>query len=227
MTIIAQNLIKIHDNIDKICKKYQRNKREINLIAVSKQILSNKIEDAINWGCRDFGENRVEEAIDKWVSLKQKYQGIRLHLIGHLQSKKVKNAVEMFDFIHSVDSIKLAKMLKSECEKQQKYPKIFIQVNIGAESSKTGIELENIDNFIHEITNDIKLPIFGLMCIPPAEKDAAPYFTLLHKIAQKHNIKNLSMGMSNDYESAIAINSNYIRIGSSIFGDRKPQELTV
>lgn len=162
----------------------------------------------------------MEEAIEKWPNLKEKYDGINLHLIGHLQSKKTKKAVSLFDFIHSVDSLKLANVLKNEMEKQQKFPKIFIQVNIGGEESKTGVALDEIDNFIATIKNDIKLPIFGLMCIPPANKDASPYFALAHKIAQKHQISNLSMGMSSDYESAIAINSNYIRVGTAIFGER-------
>ena len=217
---ISRNLDVISDDILKVCKKYHKNKDDITLMAVSKTVGVDKITDAINWGCRDFGENRVEEAKEKWPELKEKYPDIKLHLIGRLQSKKIKKAIELFDFIHSVDSLKLADFLKKEMDKQKKFPKIFIQVNIGLESNKTGVELEEIDDFINQVKNDIKLPIFGLMCIPPIDEEASLYFALLNKIAKKHQINNLSMGMSNDYESAIALNSNYIRIGTAIFGQR-------
>ncbi len=220
MTTVSCNLDNISANIDKICQKYKRNRQNINLIAVSKAIVVNKIEDAINWGCRDFGENRVEEAMEKWSILKEKYNDIKLHLIGHLQSKKVRNAVKLFDFIHSLDSLKLANLIKVEMEKQQRFPKIFIQVNIGCEDSKTGVALGEIDDFIFKIKNEVGLPIFGLMCIPPVNKDASLYFALANKIAKKHAINNCSMGMSSDYESAIANNSNYIRVGTAIFGDK-------
>jgi pyridoxal phosphate enzyme (YggS family) len=219
MTKIAKNLDIINNDIDKICTKYQKNKNNVNLIAVSKTILADKIEEAIIWGCKDFGENRIQEAQDKWINLKIKYPDTKLHLIGHLQSKKVKNAVQLFDFIHSLDSLKLANILKLEMEKQERHLNIFIQVNIGSESSKTGVELEDVDDFINKVTSEIKLPIYGLMCIPPANEDSSTYFALLHKIATKYQIKHLSMGMSRDYSSAIAINSTYIRVGAAIFGD--------
>jgi len=217
---ISNNLHKVRNNIAIFSKKYNRNSGDVNLIAVSKTILQDKIEDAIKSGCKDFGENRVEESLEKWPDLKIKYPDIKLHLIGRLQSKKAKKAVTIFDYIHSVDSIKLANILKNEMDKKKKYPKLFIQVNIGSEVSKTGVDIREIDNFINILKNEIKLDIFGLMCIPPADEEASPYFTLLYNVAQKYKIPNLSMGMSRDYESAIASNSNYIRIGTSIFGKR-------
>ncbi len=221
MINISENLNNISADIVKVCKKYQKNYKDINLIAVSKTILSDKIEDAIKWGIVDFGENRVEEAMEKWPKLKEEYPKAILHMIGHLQSKKVKNAVKLFDFIHSLDSLKLAYALKFEMEKQKKFLKIFIQVNLANEDAKTGIKLEDVDEFIDKVQNEVKLPIFGLMCIPPANKEPSLYFALLNKIAKKHNIANLSMGMSSDYGTAIALNSNYIRVGQSIFGQRR------
>lgn len=219
MPTIAQNLDFLTQNIEKLCRKFQRNRNDVNLIAVSKTILSNKIEEAIIWGVKDFGENKVEEAQSKWPLLREKYSGVKLHLIGHLQSKKAKKAVQIFDFIHSLDSLKLAEILKSEMEKQKKFPKIFIQINIGEEESKSGIKLEQADQFISEIKK-LDLEIFGLMCIPPINEEAGLYFALLNKIAKKHQIKNLSMGMSSDFEAAIATGSNYLRIGTAIFESR-------
>ncbi len=189
------------------------------MIAVCKTILQSKIEDAIKSGCYNFGENRVEEACEKWIYLKNKYPETKLHLIGHLQSKKVKKAINIFDYIHSLDSIKLAEIIKNEMDKQNKYPKIFLQVNIANESTKTGINIDEIDEFINIIQNKIGVAVFGLMCLPPLSEESSPYFALLANIAKKHNIQNLSMGMSADYESAIATNSNYVRIGTAIFAE--------
>lgn len=222
MAQIAENLNKIKQDIVKICQKYDKKPENVNLIAVSKTIISEKIEEAIKWGCQDFGENRVEEAAEKWPNLQTKYHenNLKLHLIGHLQSKKAKKAVEIFDFIHSLDNLKLAKILKKEIEKQQKSPKIFIQINIGDEENKSGIALKEADNFIDEVKNNVQLPIFGLMCIPPIDSEPSLYFALMNKIAQKHHIENLSMGMSSDYEAAIALDANYIRVGTAIFGKR-------
>lgn len=217
MPTIAQNLDFITSNIATLCRKYQRKQSDVSLIAVSKTILSDKIEEAIIWGIKNFGENRVEEAWDKWPELKIKYPDVKLHLIGHLQSKKAKKAVQLFDYIHSLDSLKLAKILKDEMEKQQKFPKIFLQVNIGSEEEKSGASLEELDELIINLKK-MDFPIFGLMCIPPVQKEASLYFALLNKIAKKYQISNLSMGMSGDFESAIATGSNYLRIGTAIFG---------
>ena len=214
---IDRNLDLVDSNLSKICQKYQKNRSDISLIAVSKTIETARIEAAINWGCKNFGENRIEETKEKWPELKAKYPQTKLHFIGHLQSKKAADAVNVFDFIHSLDSLKLAEILKKEMEKQRKFLKVFVQVNIGEEVNKSGIKLEEVDNFIMQLRN-INFPIFGLMCIPPINKEASLYFALLHKIAKKHQIRNLSMGMSADYEAAIALNSNFIRIGSAIFG---------
>ncbi len=167
-----------------------------------------------------FGENYIKEAQEKWLEIKKENQKINLHFIGNLQSNKAKDAVELFDFIHSLDSEKLALELKKEIKKQQKNPQIFIQVNISEEAQKGGILPKEVSNFVNFAKNDCGLNIVGLMCIPNPQEQASPYFALLNKIAQEHNLPNLSMGMTADFEEAIALNSNYIRIGTAIFGER-------
>ncbi len=204
-----------------MCKTYNINSEEVNIIAVSKTIASEKIYEAIACGCKIFGENYVQEASEKFLLIKEKFPEISLHLIGHLQSNKAKEAVELFDSIHTLDSEKLAKALKKEIEKQNKKIEIFIQVNIGQEAQKFGIDLKQIDDFVKFCQKDLMLNIVGLMAIPPANELASPYFALLKKINEKHNLPKISMGMSSDYEQAIAFGATHIRLGTALFGERK------
>ncbi|MDX2083119.1 MAG: YggS family pyridoxal phosphate-dependent enzyme [Rickettsiales bacterium] len=221
MENIARNFLAIETKIDKVCQLYKKDKSKIKLIAVSKMQNVDKIHQAIACGCKIFGENYVKEAQEKWPEIRQKYPEIELHFIGHLQSNKVKEALEIFDVIQTLDSEKLALLFKKEIIKQQKNPQFFIQVNIGQEQQKSGLEPNEVKDFVNFARQDCALNIVGLMTIPPNNESAAPYFALLNKIAQENNLKNLSMGMSADFEEAIALGSNYVRIGSAIFGERK------
>ena len=189
------------------------------IIAVSKTFELDKILPLINYGHLDFGENKVQEAIKKWTDIKNKKPEIQLHMIGKLQSNKVKFAVKLFDFIHSVDNEKLAKKIAEEQLKLKKKIKIFIQVNVGNESQKSGINSNNISNFLNYCEN-LDLEVVGLMCIPPESSDPKVFFEQMKELAKKYNLKELSMGMSSDYLKATQLNSTYLRIGSSIFGQR-------
>lgn len=184
-------------------------------------VSAEKICDAIGSGCKIFGENYIKEAKEKWPEIKQKFPEIKLHFIGHLQSNKVAEALELFDCIQTLDSEKLAVILKKEVQKQQKNPEFFIQVNIGEEEQKSGISPNEVSDFVKFSRDECGLNVTGLMCIPPATDLASPYFALLAKLAKKNNLKNLSMGMSSDFEEAIALGATHIRLGTSIFGERK------
>ncbi len=173
----------------------------------------------IEHGHIDFGENKVQEALDKWTILKQKNKNIKLHLVGKLQTNKVKFAVKLFDFIHSLDSEKLAKKIADEQSNQNIKPKIFIQINIGNEEQKSGISKDDLFQF-YDYCKSINLDIIGTMCLPPINKDPSKYFAEIYFLNQKLGLKELSMGMSSDYLKAIEYNSTYLRIGSSIFGQR-------
>ncbi len=213
-----QNLI----NIQKIVKDKTVNSKEIKLpkiIAVSKTFKIDKILPLIDYGHLDYGENKVQEAIDKWREIKLKHLNIRLHLIGKLQTNKVKFALKLFDFIHSVDNKKLAKKIADEELKQNKKVKIFIQVNIGNENQKSGVEKENLNKF-YDYCKELNLDVIGLMCIPPAETNPNSFFKEMYFLSQELNLKELSMGMSSDYIDAIENSSTYLRIGSAIFGKR-------
>ena len=166
-----------------------------------------------------YGENKVQEALDKWSDIKILNNNIKLHLIGRLQTNKVKFALKIFDYIHSLDSEKLATKISVEQEKQEKKPKIFIQVNIGNEDQKSGINKDNLVNF-YKFCKNLNLNIIGTMCIPPNDGNTEKYFSEMNKINQKLNFKDLSMGMSGDYLEAIKNNATYIRVGSKIFGNR-------
>ncbi|MCE3255202.1 MAG: YggS family pyridoxal phosphate-dependent enzyme [Rickettsiaceae bacterium] len=210
----------IAKNIASVRQIIKNSGREINLVAVSKNIGEEKIKQAIDCGCLIFGENKVMEAKAKWTSLKQQYPDIKLHLIGHLQSNKVKDAVEIFDVIQVLDSEKLAELLAKEMAKQNKFPEIFVQINIGEEEQKSGIKPAEAKEFIQKITNNYNLQIAGVMAIPPVGVSPALYFALLTKIARENNLQNISMGMSNDFEVAINLGANFIRVGTAIFGER-------
>ena len=189
------------------------------IIAVSKTFSIDKILPVIEHGHLDYGENKVQEAIDKWTSVKLTNPGIKLHLIGRLQTNKVKPALKIFDYIHSLDSEKLATKIADEQVKQAKKPKIFIQLNIGNEDQKSGISKEKLIDF-YKFCKNLNLDIIGTMCIPPNDENTENHFFEMNRINQELNFKDLSMGMSRDYRSAIKNKSTYVRIGSKIFGNR-------
>ncbi len=189
------------------------------IIAVSKTFTLDKILPLIEFGHLDYGENKVQEAIEKWTDIKAQKQEINLHLIGKLQSNKAKFAVKIFDYIHSLDSEKLAKKIADEQVKQKKNLKFFIQVNIGNEDQKSGIQKNQVKEFYHFCLN-LNLNVIGLMCIPPFDQNPEKYFKEMQSIKENLNLKELSMGMSSDYLQATDYSSTYLRIGSSIFGQR-------
>jgi len=190
-----------------------------NIIAVSKTFAMDKINPLIESGHLDFGENKVQEALDKWTDIKLKNNNIKLHLIGKLQTNKVKHAVKIFDYIHSVDNEKLAKKISDELNKNQRNIKIFLQVNIGKENQKSGVDVDNLENlFLY--CKKINLEVIGLMCIPPIGVDSKDYFKKMRDLTKNLMLKDISMGMSSDYLKAIEYSSTYLRIGSSIFGER-------
>ena len=214
----VQNLIKITDEI----KLNLRDSNIVNLpkvIAVSKTFEIDKILPLIDYGHIDFGENKIQEAVDKWTEIKSKNKNIKLHMIGKLQTNKVKFAVKLFDYIHSVDSEKLAKKIADEQSKIKKKIKIFIQVNIGNEEQKSGINKIKLEDLV-SYCKKIKLDVIGLMCIPPANEDASVYFNEINLLNDGFNFTELSMGMSSDYIEASKNSASYLRIGSSIFGKR-------
>ena len=191
------------------------------IIVVTKTFKMDLINPIINCGHLDFGENRVQEAKEKWPTVISNIPNINLHLIGNLQSNKVKDAVMLFNYIHTLSSEKLAKILKTEQEKINKTIKYFIQVNLAGENHKNGIEVNYANEFIKFCINDLSLQIIGLMCVPPVNENSDLYFSKLKKIANDNKLYELSMGMSGDYSSAIKFGSTYVRIGSKIFGTRQ------
>ena len=214
----VKNLLDIENNI-----KIHLNKVNINnnpkIIAVSKTFSIDKILPLINHGHFHYGENKVQEAVEKWTEVKKKNSKIKLHMIGKLQTNKVKFAVKIFDYIHSVDSQKLAKKILDEQAKLNKKIKIFVQVNIGDESQKSGINKNDVSQFL-SYCEDIGLDVIGLMCIPPANIEPESYFDEMKKLNKNLGLKELSMGMSSDYLIASKHLATYVRIGSSIFGQR-------
>jgi pyridoxal phosphate enzyme (YggS family) len=189
------------------------------LIAVSKVQPNARVQAVLEQGHRLFGENKVQEAEGKWPKFKEQFEDVQVHLIGPLQTNKVKAAVALFDAIHAVDRPKLARKLATEIQAQGKAPDMFIQVNTGEEPQKAGVIPADADAFIKEC-RDMELPIIGLMVIPPANEEASLHFALLRKIAQRNGLSGLSMGMSSDFERAIALGATHVRVGSAIFGER-------
>ncbi|MCG8492265.1 MAG: YggS family pyridoxal phosphate-dependent enzyme [Sneathiellales bacterium] len=220
MTEVADNLADIQQKISKIAEKWQREAEEISLMAVSKKQPLDRVEAALDAGHRLFGENRVQEAKEKWPAFREKFNGIELHLIGPLQTNKAKEAVVLFDVIQSVDRPKLARILAREMKAANKNLPLYIQVNIGEEDQKSGISLQEADGFIRECREDLDLNIIGLMCIPPNVEQVAPYFALLARIAKRNGLEKLSMGMSGDYETAIQFGATSVRVGTGVFGSR-------
>ncbi len=213
---------RLHDSLAKLVAAAKRAKREAadtTLIAVSKTHLAEAIQPVLMAGQRHFGENRVQEAQAKWPALKQHYPDVMLHLIGSLQSNKAAEAVAMFDMIHTLDRPSLAEALAKAMQAQGKSVPCFIQVNTGDEAQKGGVALAALPACLTHAQN-LALPVIGLMCVPPVDENPAPHFALLAKLARRHNLKELSMGMSSDAETAVALGATYVRVGSAIFGAR-------
>ena len=217
---LPAGLSAVEQEIARACKEARRDRSSVTLVAVSKTFDADAITPVIEAGQRVFGENRVQEAKAKWPGLVSAYPGIELHLIGPLQSNKVKDAVALFDAIHSVDRASLCEALAREFKSQERRPRLFVQVNTGEEPQKAGVPPADADSFIAGCREKYHLPISGLMCIPPVNDPPAPHFALTAKIAARNGLKNLSMGMSADFAVAIALGATHVRIGSAIFGKR-------
>lgn len=209
----------IQNTMAKAATSADRSVEDVTLIAVSKVQPNERVEAVLAAGHRVFGENRVQEAAGKWPEFKEKYDGVELHLIGPLQSNKVRAALELFDVIHTVDSEKLARRIASIGAEIGRIPRVFVQVNTGDEDQKAGVPLDGVDALVAQC-RDLGLPVEGLMCIPPVNEEPSLHFALLAKIAARNNLTGLSMGMSGDFERAIALGATHVRIGSAIFGDR-------
>jgi PLP dependent protein len=213
-------LAAVRAEIARACKEARRDPASVTLIAVSKTFGAETISPVIDAGQRVFGENRVQEAKAKWPALMQTYPDIALHLIGPLQSNKAKEAVALFDAIHSVDRPSICEALAKEIKNQQKQPQLFVQINTGEEPQKAGIAPGEADAFLARCREHYGLSISGLMCIPPVNDPPAPHFALTAKIASRNGLKNLSMGMSADFAVAIQMGATHVRVGSAIFGHR-------
>ena len=212
--------VAVEQEIARACVEARRERTEVTLIAVSKTFGAEAIAPVIAAGQRVFGENRVQEAKAKWPGLMSAYPGLALHLIGPLQSNKAKEAVALFDAIHSVDRPSICQALAKEIDSQNKRPELFVQINTGEEPQKAGIAPGEADAFILSCRENYGLAIIGLMCIPPANEAPAPHFALTAKIAARNGLKHLSMGMSADFATAIQFGATHIRVGSAIFGHR-------
>ncbi len=211
-----ENVVKNFD----LVKEEISNFKNANIVAVSKTFPIGHILPLLNHGHQHFGENKVQEAQEKWTSLKNDFPNLKLHLIGKLQTNKVKFALPLFDYIHSLDSIKLAEKISSEQKKKNFKPKIFIQVNIGKESQKSGSDEDDLESFQKRCVNEFDLNIIGIMCLPPLNEDPIPFFKKMQNLSKRLKFKEISMGMSNDYMDALRFNATYIRVGSKIFGNR-------
>jgi PLP dependent protein len=217
---LPTGLAAVQQEIARACKEARRDRASVTLIAVSKTFDAGAITPVIEAGQRVFGENRVQEARAKWPGLMSAHPGIALHLIGPLQSNKAKEAVALFDAIHSVDRPSICQALAKEIRSQNRQPQLFVQLNTGEEPQKAGIAPAEADDFIVGCREKYGLPISGLMCIPPVDDAPAPHFALTAKIAARNGLKNLSMGMSADFAVAIQFGATHVRVGSAIFGAR-------
>ena len=217
---VAANLAAVTAEVQDAARDAERDADEITLIAVSKGHPASLIQTALAAGHAAFGENRVQEASEKWRALRADWPGAALHYIGALQTNKARDAVTIADAIHAIDRPKLAVALAREMERQGRRPDCFIQVNTGAEPQKAGVLPESLDALVALCRDELTLPMIGLMCIPPAAEDPAPHFTLLRELAARHGLGCLSMGMSADYRTAIALGATHVRVGTAIFGTR-------
>ena len=211
-----ENVVKNFD----LVKEEISNFKNANIVAVSKTFPISHILPLINHGHQHFGENKVQEAQEKWTPLKNDFPNLKLHLIGKLQTNKVKFALPLFDYIHSLDSIKLAEKISSEQEKKNFKPKIFIQINLGKENQKSGIDEDDLENFYQKCVTEYNLNIIGIMCLPPFDEDPTPFFQKMQNLSESLKLNEISMGMSNDYMKALRFKATYIRVGSKIFGNR-------
>jgi hypothetical protein len=218
--VIESPLAKVRSEIARACADARRDPASVTLVAISKTFGIEAIEPVIAAGQRVFGENRVQEAKAKWPALQKRHPGIELHLVGSLQSNKAKEAVALFDAIHSVDRPSLAEALAKEIGKQGRAPMLFVEINTGAEPQKAGVLSEAADAFLKTCRDDYGLVIAGLMCIPPADEPPAPHFALTAKIGRRNGLRLLSMGMSADFALAIAFGATHVRVGTAIFGAR-------
>ena len=216
----AENLADVEARITTATEKADRPTGAVNLVAVSKTKPVEEIRPVLAAGQRLFGENRVQEAEAKWPALKDSFPDTRVHLIGPLQTNKVKQAVALFDAIETVDRPKLARALAKEMARADRFIDCYIEINVGEEEQKAGIAPAEADAFIALCRDELKLPVKGLMCIPPAGEEPSPYFALLAKIAARNNLDEISMGMSADYEVAIEFGATMVRVGTAIFGAR-------
>jgi pyridoxal phosphate enzyme (YggS family) len=219
---IAARLAEVRTRIARAADAAGRDPAEITLVAVSKTMPAEAIREAIGAGQTVFGENRVQEAKAKYPALREEFPDLELHLIGPLQSNKAREAVALFDVIQTVDRKKIAEVLAAEMLRAGKAPKLFVEVNTGEEPQKAGIPPLEVDAFVALCRDELRLAIEGLMCIPPADEPPAPHFALLEKIARRNGLSGVSMGMSADYETAIALGASHVRVGSAIFGARPP-----
>ena len=219
MHVNVKRLQTVNNKVKEIIDKKQQ-KTVPQIIAVSKTFSLTQITPLLEFGHLHFGENKVQEADHKWKDVKKKYQNLKLHMLGRLQTNKAKIAVKIFDYIHSLDNAKLASKIAQFEKELNKKVKLFIQVNIGEETQKSGILIKDLQNFYDYCNRELSLKIIGLMCIPPADVDPKNYFIMLKKNSEILNLKNLSMGMSNDFEQAINCGSTHLRLGSVIFGAR-------
>jgi pyridoxal phosphate enzyme (YggS family) len=213
-------LTAVRQEIERACREASRDPASVSLVAVSKTFAVDAIEPVIAAGHKAFGENRVQEAKIKWPALLARTPGLELHMIGPLQSNKVKEAVALFDAVHSVDRPSLCEALAKEIGKQGRRPILFVEINTGAEAQKAGVLPQHADAFLARCRDSYGLTIGGLMCIPPADQAPAPHFALTAKIAARNGLRLLSMGMSADYATAIAMGATHVRVGSAIFGAR-------
>jgi pyridoxal phosphate enzyme (YggS family) len=217
---IVERLEQVRARIARAARDCGRNPTDITLVCVSKTFPVAEIRPVVAAGQRIFGENRVQEALEKWPELNADHPDLELHLIGPLQSNKAHDAVGLFDVIETVDRVKIARVIADEIQKTGRHPRLLVQVNTGAEPQKAGILPEEADTFLVTCRNAFGLEITGLMCIPPVDDQASPHFALLHQIAKRNGLKILSMGMSSDFELAIQLGATHVRIGSAIFGSR-------
>lgn len=217
---VVQALTKIQVDIARAEADHGRQPASVALVAVSKTMMASRIRPVLEAGQRIFGENRVQEASDKWPRLRESFPGVELHLIGPLQTNKVRDAIELFDVIETLDRPRLANAFAEARDRGASLPRLLVQVNTGSEPQKAGILPENTDAFLENCRDLWNLPVEGLMCIPPADQPPSPHFALLAQIARRNGLSVLSMGMSADYDAAIQLGATHVRVGSAIFGSR-------
>lgn len=220
MESAASRLDAVRSNIARACKPARRKPEDVTLIAVSKTHDAPAIQPLIDAGQRVFGENRVQEAAAKWPALRDAFPGVELHLVGQLQSNKAAEAVALFDVIHSLDRPSLVAALAKAMAASGRRVLCFVQVNVGDEAQKGGVAIDALPTLLEE-ARAADIPLAGLMCVPPADKEPAPYFALLAKLAQQHGLTGLSMGMSSDFETAVELGATHVRVGSALFGTRE------